>query len=112
MSDKQKAPKAPPQSDLPTSELIWEGTFRHLGDGIRERRPCRVVLTYGWTLHAGSKEWEAVPKYEFERATTRDLLGVPRFETTPLTELPAEFFVDVIAAFHAQNRQMGVESAG
>lgn len=99
MNDKKAkenmVPKCPSQRELPPSRLVWQGTYRHL----HEHKPCRIVLTYTWTLPARATEWVATKDYNFERAPTTALLGELRWETGHRDDIPGEFFEEVIAAF-------------
>lgn len=109
MSDKKReekpVPKCPPQNELPPSEIVWQGRVRHLGD----YRPCRIVLRYGWTLFAKAESWEVVPEYVFERADTKDAMGNPRYETQPKTDIPDQFFAEVLHAFQRVAASTGME---
>lgn len=88
----------PSKDALPKAALIWEGFVLYLGEPV----PCRVVLYYEWTLPAKADDWIAEPRYGYEVSEVGDVFGVARFHPKPLTDLPAAFFVDVIAAFQAR----------
>lgn len=95
-------PRCPSQSALPKSRLIWEGVYAHPTSGAV---PCRTVLAYTWALPRKAEEWHAEPCYVFEVAALTDAMGVPRFESKPLTDLPAAFFEDVIDALDRADAQ-------
>lgn len=93
--EQKQAPKCPAQNELPPSEVVWQGRISHLGDYC----PCRIVLEYCWRLCAKAESWVAEAEYVFECAYGSDAMHNPRWETQPKTDIPNEFFGDVLDAF-------------
>ena len=100
MSDKQekrRADEVPPKPEfdaLPKPRVLWQGVITEpLGES-----PARVVLTYVWTMPAGSKSWVAEPTHVLEVARKRDAMGELQYEVAQLTSLPAAFFEAYLSA--------------
>ena len=93
--NQEKAPKCPPQEELPPPEIIWEGYFTYLAG----HHPCRIVLAWSWTLPHKAGAWIQTPKYVYDRAESKDVMGEWRYAEASLNDIPIAFFVDVVDAF-------------
>ncbi len=88
---KDETPKCPPQSELPPARVIWTGTH----DILNAIKPCRVVLVYTWVLPK-DQQWISQSSYVYERAETVDALGIYKYETRNINEVPPKFFADLV----------------
>jgi hypothetical protein len=105
LNEREQRPDRPPNHDLPASTKIWQGRMPHpvQSDG---HCPCRLVRYYTWALRrtATQLEWQAEPQYVFEASVTRDSMGGWKWEAQDFTDLPAEFFGEVLEAFERVRR--------
>lgn len=92
MSANSETPKCPPQSYLPNPVILWSGQTTRLLTSI----PCRIVLSYVWSLDGQKTKWVADPHYVYEVADTTDSMGEFKYSVKPFAELPATFFEDLL----------------